>query len=145
MGLNCLQDQTPYRNSINSLGVKGGERWPRMSSGGPGWFQIASYGTKCVGRIVTKSMSYFLHLCDCSLPYCPTLEAWNWLVAGQHLNASHPRSPVLPNQNVTLFSGNYFLKTLNGHYSPTVRDLDLISKLRARPEYQLSSGIIYTA
>ena len=22
------------------------------------------YGIKCVGRIVTKSMSYFLHLCD---------------------------------------------------------------------------------
>ena len=70
------------------------------------------YGTKCVGRIVTKSMSYFLHLCDCSLPYCATLEAWNWFVAGQHLNASHPRSPVWPNQNVTLFSGNYFWKNL---------------------------------
>ena len=37
------------------------------------------YGTKCVGRIVTKSMSYFLHLCDCSLPYCATLEAWTGL------------------------------------------------------------------
>ena len=69
-----------------------------------------TYGTKCVGRIVTKSMSYFLHLCDCSLPYCATLEAWNWFEAGQHLDASHPRSSVWPNQNVTLFSGNYFLK-----------------------------------
>ena len=62
---------------------------------------ISSYGTKCVGRIVTKSMSYFLHLCDCSLPYCATLDAWNWFVAGQHLNGSHPRSPVCPNPNVT--------------------------------------------
>ena len=52
-------------------------------------FFLTLYGTKCVGRIVTKSMSYFLHLCDCSLPYCAILEAWNWFVAGQHLNASH--------------------------------------------------------
>ena len=37
------------------------------------------YGTKCVGRIVTKSMSNFLHLCDCSVPYSASLEAWNWL------------------------------------------------------------------
>ena len=55
-------------------------------------------------------MSYFLHLCDRSLPYCATLEACNWFVAGQHLNASHPRSPDWPNQTVTLFLGNYFLK-----------------------------------
>ena len=33
------------------------------------------YGIKCVGRIVTKSMSNFLHLCDCSVPYCASLEA----------------------------------------------------------------------
>ena len=39
-------------------------------------------------------MSYFLHLCDSSLPYCATLEVWNWFVAGQHLNASQPRSTV---------------------------------------------------
>ena len=38
-----------------------------------------------------------------------------------------------------------FGNTLNGHYSQTVRDFDLIPKLRARPEYQLSSGTIYTA
>ena len=62
-----------------------------------------TYGTKCVGRIATKSMSYFLHRCDCSLLYCATLEAWNWLVAGKQLNVSNPRSPVWPNQNVTLF------------------------------------------
>jgi hypothetical protein len=69
---------------------------------------LFTYGTKCVGRIMTKSMSYFLHLCDCSQPDWTTLEAWNWFVAGQHLNASHPTSPVWPNQNVTLFSGNNF-------------------------------------
>ena len=68
------------------------------------------YGTKCGGRIVTKSISYFLHLCDSSLPICATLEAWNCFVAGQHLNASHPRPPVWPNQNVNLFSGIFFLK-----------------------------------
>ena len=30
-------------------------------------------------------MSYFLHLCDCSVFYCASLEAWNCVVAGQHL------------------------------------------------------------
>ena len=44
-----------------------------------------AYGSKCAERIVTQSMSYFLYLCDCSVPYCA------WVVAGQHLNASHPR------------------------------------------------------
>ena len=97
--------------------------------GGPSRPPPPPYGTKCVGRIVTKSMSYFLHLCDFRLPYCATLEAWNWFAAGQHLNVSHPRSPVWPNQNVTLFSGNYLWKTLNCHYSSTVRDFDLIPKL----------------
>ena len=53
-----------------------------------------TYGIKCVGRIVTKSLSYFLHLYDFSVPYCASLVAWNWVVAGQHLNASHPRSSV---------------------------------------------------
>ena len=108
-------------------------------------FAFFIYGIKCVGRIVTKSMSYFLHLCDCSLPYCATLEAWNWFVAGQHLDASHPRSSVWPNQKVSSFSANNFLKILNGHIASTIRAFDLIPKLRARPEYQLSSGITYTA
>ena len=72
------------------------------------WLDPLVYGTTCVGRIVTKSMFYFLHLCDCNLPFCATLEAWNWFVAGQH-NVSHPRSPVWPNQ-MSLFSGNNFLK-----------------------------------
>ena len=101
------------------------------------------YGTKCVGRIVTKSMSYFLNLCDCSLPYCATLEAWNWFVAGQHLNKSHLRSPVWPNQNVTFFRQLFFEK-LQMVITPQ-RDFDLNPKLRDRPEYQLSSGTIYTA
>ena len=39
----------------------------------------------------------------------------------------------------------FFGKTLNGHYSSTVRAFDLIPKLRAKPEYQLSSGTNYTA
>ena len=110
----------------------------------PTYRHMDIYGTKCVGRIVTKSMSYFLHLCYCYLPYCATLEAWNWFVAGQYLNASHPRSPVWPNQNVTLFSGNFFGKTSSGYYVSTIRDFDLIPKLRATSEYQLSSGTIYT-
>ena len=84
-------------------------------------------------------MSYFLHLCDCSVPYCDFLEAWNCVVAWQHLNASHSRLSLWPNPNLSIFSGNYFWKTLNCHIFPTVRAFDLILKLRARSEYQLSS------
>ena len=98
---------------------------------------LCAYGSYCVGRKVTQSMSYFLYLCDCSVPYCAFLEAWNWVVAGQHLNASHPRSSVWPNPNVTIFSGNYFWKTSNCHITSTIRVFDLIPKLRARSEYQL--------
>ena len=102
------------------------------------------YGTKCVGRIVTKSMSYFLHLCDCSVPYCASLEAWNWFVAGQHLDASHPKFSVWPNHMSLNFQKIIFWETLNGHYYSTVREFDLIPKLRARPDYQLSSVTKYT-
>ena len=38
-----------------------------------------------------------------------------------------------------------FWQTLNCHYSSTVRAVDLIPKLRARPEYRLWSGSKYTA
>ena len=41
--------------------------------------------------------------------------------------------------------GIFFWQTLNCHFSSTVRACDLIPKLRARPEYQLSSGFKYTA
>ena len=109
------------------------------------WVSVSTYGLKCLGKIMAYLMSFFLNLCDWSVPYCASLEAWNWVVARQHLDASHPRSSVWPNQNVTIFSGNYFWKTLNCHNSSTVRAFDLIPKLRARPEYQLSSGTKYTA
>ena len=71
-------------------------------------------------------MSYFLNLCDCSVPYCASLEAWNWVVAGHHINASHPMSSVWPNPKFSILSGNYFVKTLNCHISSTVRAFDLI-------------------
>ena len=63
-------------------------------------------------KTISTNIFLFLFLSwnDCSLPYCATLAACNWFVAGQHLNAGHPRSPLWSNQNVTLFSGNYFLK-----------------------------------
>ena len=41
--------------------------------------------------------------------------------------------------------GIFFWKTINCHFSSTVRAFDLIPKLRTRPEYQLSSGYKYTA
>ena len=71
----------------------------------------------------------FSHICDWSVPYCASLEVWNWVVAEQHLNGSQPRSTVWPNQNVTIFSGNYFWKTLNSHITLTFRIFDLIPKL----------------
>ena len=40
--------------------------------------------------------------------------------------------------------GIFFWQTLNYHYSSTVRAFDLIPKLRATSEYQLSSGSKYT-
>ena len=43
------------------------------------------------------------------------------------------------------FKANLFWKTLNGHYSSTVRDFDLIPKLRARPEYQLYTAWLASA
>ena len=89
---------------------------------------------------MTQSMSYFLNLCDCSVPYCAFLEDWNWVVAGQHINASHPKSSIWPHPTVSIFSGNYFGETLNCHISSSLRAFDPIPKLRYRPEYQLSSG-----
>ena len=105
----------------------------------------AIYGLKCLGKIIAYLMSFFLLLCDWSVPYCASLEAWNCVVAGQHLDMSHPRSSVGPKQNVTIFLGDYFFKTLNCHIISTVRAFDLIQNLKDRPEYQLSSGIKYTA
>ena len=85
-------------------------------------------------------MSFFLIVYDKSVPYCTSLEDCNWIVAGQHLNASHPRSSVWPDTNISIFLGTFILQTLNCHYSSIVRAFDLIPKLRAKPEYQLSSG-----
>ena len=49
------------------------------------------------------SGSYFINLRDCSVPYCASQEAWNWVVAGQHINASHPRSSIWPNPKFLYF------------------------------------------
>ena len=66
------------------------------------WLYVKSiYGIKCVGRIVTKSMPYFLPLCDCCVPYCASLEACNLVVAAKHVDTSHPRSSVWANSNVS--------------------------------------------
>ena len=71
---------------------------------------------------------------------CTSLEAYNWAVAGHHLNASHPMLSVWPNPNISTFSGIYFWKTLNCQITSTVRAFNLVPNLRAKPEYQLSSG-----
>ena len=97
-----------------------------------------TYGIKHVGRKVTKSMSYFLHLCDCSVPYCASLEAWNWVVAWQHLDASHPRSSVGPNPNIPVFSGNYFLEKLKTVITP--QPLEILTKFQ---NWELGLSIFY--
>ena len=88
--------------------------------------------------LVIFSLSLWL---QCALMCLP--KAWNLVVAGQHLIASHPSSLVWPNPNITIFSDNYFWKTLNCHISSGIRIFDLISNLRANPEYPLFSGIKY--
>ena len=80
-----------------------------------------------------------------SSQFPPWVKSPIWVKMLQCFNASHPRSSVWPNPNITIFSGNFFLKTVNCHHSWTVRAFDLIPKVRARPEYQLSSAIKYTA
>ena len=54
-----------------------------------------------------------------------------------------PQVISLAYPNVSTCSGNYFWKTLDCHIASTVRAFDLIPNLRARPEYQLSSGNKY--
>ena len=88
-------------------------------------------------------MSYFLYLCECSVPYCAFLEAWNWVVAGQHLSASHPIHQFDQIQMLLYFRAITFWKTLKCHIFSTVKAFDLILKLRARPEYQLYSDTKY--
>ena len=62
-------------------------------------FKRRTYGLKCLGKILAYLMSFFLHICDQSVPYFASLEAWIWVVTGQHLDASHLR----PNQNDTIY------------------------------------------
>ena len=106
-------------------------------------FHLSLYGINFLGKIMTYLMFFFLHLFDWSVPYYASLEAGNWVSAGQHLVASQPRSSIWLNQNVTIFLDNYFGKTLNCYSTSTIRAFDLIPKMRARPEYQLSSGIYW--
>ena len=43
---------------------------------------MSSYGLKCLGKIMAYWISFFLSLCDWSVPYCASLDTWNWIVAG---------------------------------------------------------------
>ena len=67
----------------------------------------------------------------------------SYVVARQHLNASHSRSSIWLNPNVFIFSGNYFSTTLIGHIPSTVKAFGLIPKLTARHKYQISFGSNY--
>ena len=35
-------------------------------------------------------LCYYPPFCDCTVPYCTSLEAWNWVAAGQHINVVTP-------------------------------------------------------
>ena len=78
---------------------------------------------------------------QCALLFLPgSLELGCSLTAHQ---CDSPQVINLAKSKISIFSGNYFVKTLNCHISSTVRAFDLIPKLRARPKYQLSSGTKY--
>ena len=102
---------------------------------------LFTYGSQCVGRIVTQSMSYFLYLCDCALLCLPgRLE----------LGSSWTAPQCESNQVISLAKSKYynvfrqiFVNPLNCHISSTVRVFDPIPKLIARPKYQLYSGTKY--
>ena len=74
---------------------------------------------------MTKFMSYFLHLCDCSVPYCAYLGAWKWVGAGQHLHASHPQVISLANSKCQFIFRQLFLEQLKK--AITLRPLELLT------------------
>ena len=88
-------------------------------------------------------MSYFRHLWDCSVPSCASLEALNWFFCWAAFQCKSPQVISLAKSKCFYISGNYFWKTLNCLISSTVQAFDLIPKLRASSEYQLSFGTKY--
>ena len=113
------------------------------------WVEFTEFGAVskegCIWVMMCRKNSdqiyvIFFHLYDCSVPYCASLEAWNLVVAGQHLNASHQ---IWTNKKKSLLSGIYFWATLNCHITSTGKAFDPIPQLRYGPEYQLSPGTKY--
>ena len=86
-----------------------------------------------------RKNSYMIHVL-----FSPSL--WQWallcLPGSLELDCSWA-APQCESPQVIIFAGNYFWTTLKCHYSSTIRAFDLIPKLRARPEYQQSSGTNY--
>ena len=71
---------------------------------------VSSYGSKSLGKIMAYLMTFFLNLCDWSVTYCASLEAWYWIVAGQHLNAIIPDPQFAQIQLSLYFQTTFFLK-----------------------------------
>ena len=93
---------------------------------------IKTYGLKCLGKI----MAYLMRL-KCALLCLPgSLQFYCCWKAPQC--ESHQVISLAKSKYLRIF-GIFFWQTLNRHYSLTIRAFDLIPKLRARPEYQLSS------
>ena len=88
-------------------------------------------------------MSYFVHLWDCSVPYCASLEALNWVFSWAAFQCESPQMISLAKSKCLSIFRQLFFKTLSRLISATVQAFDLIPKLRARPEYQLLFGTKY--
>ena len=79
-------------------------------------------------------------------PYCELLDQswWPQIVSNWQIHRREsPQVINLAKSKISIFSGSYFVKTINCHISSTIRAFDQILKLRARPMYQLSSGTKY--
>ena len=80
------------------------------------------------------------------IPYFELLDQswWPQIVFTCQIHCPElPQVINLAKSKISVFSGNYFVQTLNCHISSTVRAFDLIPKLRARPKYQLSYDTKY--
>ena len=76
---------------------------------------------------------------------CLTVPPWKPGIGLQLDSTESPQVISFAKSKYLHIFGIFFLQTLNCHYSSTVRAFDLIPKLRARPEYFLSSDSKYTA
>ena len=129
-------DHGGYTNDTND-----GDNYENDVTQGYIYIYIYIYGLKCLGKKMADFMSFFLHVTEVCLTVHPASLELGCSWAASLCESPHVIS--LTDQNVTIFPGHFFClsRTLNCHITSTVRAFDL----RARPEYQLSSGTNYMA